>query len=42
LIIQLFTIECFVDSKSGRTFDLHNPSTEKKIDSIQDAQLQAS
>jgi aldehyde dehydrogenase (NAD+) len=39
LLTQLFINGKFVNSKSGKTFDLHNPSTEEKIASVQDAQV---
>lgn len=39
LITQLFINGKFVNSKSNKTFDIYNPSTEEKIASVQDAQV---
>jgi aldehyde dehydrogenase (NAD+) len=39
LITQLFINGRFVNAKSGKTFDVYNPSTEEKIAAVQDAQV---
>lgn len=39
LLTQLFINGKFVNSRSGATFDVFNPSTEEKIATVQDAQV---